>query len=955
MTKAEQKKAVQFTRMCKFWRTNECKMGADCSFAHETAELRPSPKPCFEFSKTGSCKRGQACRFVHSVDNMKKSGKAKGVPTAMEQPTSGQNLLAVPGAGVMCFAPARINTPQLGNLLSPPLPSMMASLPCLRPPPGLEDMGRTGLGGHGLCTSVKLPVDGDSRRSSFSEISLSLEHVTLPIPKAADREQIWAEDVATQSLTSTMALSTTPSNFSEAEQKKAVQFTRMCKFWRTNECKMGFVHSVENMKAKNAVKFTRMCKFWKTNECKMGADCCRFVHEVVEMKTTDKFVEVQRSTVNRGEAAIAPVLATYSMPPSISAQWHMAAQLTAAQQMQQFSGTPPGPVCAQTNQRLVGLGALMEPHAQPKPNPCLRPPPGLECFVPPVPAPPGLLVDPEVTVPKTGLQRTADSRRSSLNDISLDLECVKLPLSKADMEGADDSTVATEFYIDDVLEYNPFVGMLRKLWRLDELFDVSNGPPMPLSVSCALLDRQAPIELEDIAVLRTELRTLREEYEVLSRDLRSTRRSLASARGQRRDLRQKVADREEETSKIYRELGCAEEDVLALQKWRQLAKEEAKKAKEIMQGIESERSASDIRIADLKAVLKRQGRPDTAKALEAEATRSRREALDEYCARMQLLRDYIAGRLPIEREALAELLAPGDEPSEVAKTIDTNAAEDFLEEMNAAHARVMKNLIDTSNSIIDKKNHTWKRINKGLFLTSIMRPERCALAEHPTIRDVLDAAEALCRDRQARNAPIPRPRSEPPEVQAEPDRPADIPKEASEVVHLGTAWISTKTEAPEAKVLRGCRTTSPTNPGVCPGPASPCASTGKSSESSLDSIGSAILRSSDEKISIRSLPKLRLLRLAGFAAGFLQRVSQASEGPSFVYPLILTCVTVGPSSCSSTLFVTLQCSLRYYSVGEVGGHKEALFYRFCRFVDAFLRAGAAQRAGMSSKCEAIRA
>ena len=29
-----------------------------------------------------------------------------------------------------------------------------------------------------------------------------------------------------------------------------------------------------------------------------------------------------------------------------------------------------------------------------------------------------------------------------------------------------------------------------------------------------------------------------------------------------------------------------------------------------------------------------------------------------------LKQDYIAGRLPIEREALAELLAPGDEPSE---------------------------------------------------------------------------------------------------------------------------------------------------------------------------------------------------------------------------------------------------------------------------------------------------
>ena len=42
----------------------------------------------------------------------------------------------------------------------------------------------------------------------------------------------------------------------------------------------------------------------------------------------------------------------------------------------------------------------------------------------------------------------------------------------------------------------------------------------------------------------------------------------------------------------------------------------------------------------------------------------------------------------------------------VAKTIDTNAAEDFLEEMNAAHARVMKNLIDTSNSSSARTNLT---------------------------------------------------------------------------------------------------------------------------------------------------------------------------------------------------------------------------------------------------------
>ncbi|OLQ14554.1 Zinc finger CCCH domain-containing protein 59 [Symbiodinium microadriaticum] len=67
MTKAEQKKAVQFTRMCKFWQTNECKMGADCTFAHDSSDLRPSPKPCFDFAKKGVCTRGDACRFVHQL------------------------------------------------------------------------------------------------------------------------------------------------------------------------------------------------------------------------------------------------------------------------------------------------------------------------------------------------------------------------------------------------------------------------------------------------------------------------------------------------------------------------------------------------------------------------------------------------------------------------------------------------------------------------------------------------------------------------------------------------------------------------------------------------------------------------------------------------------------------------------------------------------------------------
>ena len=138
MTKAEQKKAVQFTRMCKFWRANECKMGADCTFAHETAELRPSPKPCFEFSKTGACKRGQACRFVHSGEHMI---QATGVPTAEHHHTARQRLIAGANIGPMSLA-TRCTKTQL-HLLSPSLllqPST-GSMQSLRPPRGLEDIG----------------------------------------------------------------------------------------------------------------------------------------------------------------------------------------------------------------------------------------------------------------------------------------------------------------------------------------------------------------------------------------------------------------------------------------------------------------------------------------------------------------------------------------------------------------------------------------------------------------------------------------------------------------------------------------------------------------------------------------------------------------------------------------------------------------------------------------------
>ena len=104
----------------------------------DLAELRPSPKPCFEFSKTGSCVRGQACMFVHSVENMI---QATGVPTAEHHHTARQRLIAGANIGPMSLA-TRCTKTQL-HLLSPSLllqPST-GSMQSLRPPRGLEDIG----------------------------------------------------------------------------------------------------------------------------------------------------------------------------------------------------------------------------------------------------------------------------------------------------------------------------------------------------------------------------------------------------------------------------------------------------------------------------------------------------------------------------------------------------------------------------------------------------------------------------------------------------------------------------------------------------------------------------------------------------------------------------------------------------------------------------------------------
>ena len=230
MTKAEQKKAVQFTRMCKFWRTNECKMGADCTFAHATLELRPSPKPCFEFSKTGSCKRGQACRFVHSTDPK----KSKSVHT---QSSKGDGLFApatrsVGAADVACRSSSDSNgqlpmfdMPKLTQLF-PPVEADFQSLHQFKHDLRMREI-RQGHFVHDFAQGDFFQTaDAEAHLHSCpSEVFLGFEDTHRPLALAPDGGPWRPEDAAaTVSLAAARWLNDEPAAQAEVRSSEPMSF-----------------------------------------------------------------------------------------------------------------------------------------------------------------------------------------------------------------------------------------------------------------------------------------------------------------------------------------------------------------------------------------------------------------------------------------------------------------------------------------------------------------------------------------------------------------------------------------------------------------------------------------------------------------------------------------------------------------------------------------------------------
>ncbi|CAJ1349415.1 unnamed protein product [Effrenium voratum] len=64
--KAQLRKSLWKTQLCKFWSSGQCHNGASCSFAHSQEELlRPqAPRLCRRYDR-GFCNKGAKCQFAH--------------------------------------------------------------------------------------------------------------------------------------------------------------------------------------------------------------------------------------------------------------------------------------------------------------------------------------------------------------------------------------------------------------------------------------------------------------------------------------------------------------------------------------------------------------------------------------------------------------------------------------------------------------------------------------------------------------------------------------------------------------------------------------------------------------------------------------------------------------------------------------------------------------------------
>ena len=209
----DNKDALKFTRMCKYWKANRCHLGAECSFAHSDLQLRDQPdlvatQLCYQFTRKGLCKNGESCKFAHGRSELRRVPKAS--KSDCQSPKPHKTLNAGQDLG---YAKSPTTLPTSDVFGSVSMPTVMAPLdPAFsalglrnfRPPPGLEGAWETskaaGLPGPSMPTQPERVVKKLRNLRSFSQEALADMPLVLECPKPRkNRDLEGTESVASAS------------------------------------------------------------------------------------------------------------------------------------------------------------------------------------------------------------------------------------------------------------------------------------------------------------------------------------------------------------------------------------------------------------------------------------------------------------------------------------------------------------------------------------------------------------------------------------------------------------------------------------------------------------------------------------------------------------------------------------------------------------------------------------
>eukprot|EP00747_Dinoflagellata_sp_TGD_P166118 gnl/TRDRNA2_/TRDRNA2_188404_c0_seq1.p1 gnl/TRDRNA2_/TRDRNA2_188404_c0~~gnl/TRDRNA2_/TRDRNA2_188404_c0_seq1.p1 ORF type:complete len:315 (+),score=90.25 gnl/TRDRNA2_/TRDRNA2_188404_c0_seq1:61-1005(+) len=274
-----------------------------------------------------------------------------------------------------------------------------------------------------------------------------------------------------------------------------------------------------------------------------------------------------------------------------------------------------------------------------------------------------------------------------------------------------------------------------------------------VAAAAATVDEQQ--ELEDPTRLRRELRKLQKENLLLKKRAKKASRELAKSKRERKDLESSVAVAQADINSLAKRLGLETCALPESDEWRRLSREHALREKELRRQMEREEADHAKQVEQLEAEIRKGGRPQTAKGLQALEDLELRHEEDEACARMQVVRDYIEGTLEQDGEKLSEeelrALFEVDEQEQASATGAPNfeSYQDLVEaviaEIGEKHQLGLRDLVEFTTGVISEKEKLLRALSSDVLDRSLQDIKACSEADRDVLQELLVDAESIAK------------------------------------------------------------------------------------------------------------------------------------------------------------------------------------------------------------------